>query len=513
MLTRALRILLVEDNPGDARLIREMLRDGYDQAHELAHVDRLSHGLDRLQKDDIDVVLLDLSLPDAQGLDGFARMHAISPEIPIVVLTGLEDGTLATQAVQQGAQDYIPKSEATAHSLVRSLLYGIERARGEAERARLLASEQAARAEAEAQRAEAEGQRARLRAILESAGHGILFVNATTGYVTANPAANRLFGRDFIAERGLEQNLGLVFHPDGQPTALENLPLQRSLRGEGVTDEELLIGEAGGVQVPVLVSSQPVRDSAGRVVGAVEVLQDITAIKELERTREEWTSVIAHDLRQPVAAISFYAQALAATRDDQLERVQQRATTIVDATRRLDRMIADLLDVSRLGAGQLRIEPVPTDFGHLVRRVIAELQESGENQDLRIHAPGAMPTVQADPGRLEQVIVNLVSNAMKYGTPGTPVSIDIAHKAGTVEVSVTNEGPGIPEEEVSRLFSRFYRAHAARASGVAGLGLGLYITRELVRAHGGRISVESKPGRTTTFRFTVPTVGSPTIQS
>jgi PAS domain S-box-containing protein len=497
--TDAHRVLLVEDNPGDARLIREMLREECGARCTVEHVDRLSAALDCLSRGGIDVVLLDLSLPDAQGFETFARAHAHAPTVPLVVLTGLDDEGLARHAVQEGAQDYLPKGEVTGHGLVRSLHYAIERARGEAERARLLAREQAARAEAEA-------ERARVQAVLQSASQGIIFVDARTGHLTANPAAETIFGRPLVSEGGVQQYAEQVRLPDSQPVGVEGLPGIRALRGEPVVDEELLIVRPDGSRVPVLSSATPVREPAEGIIGSVVVHQDITVIKELERLREEWTSVIAHDLRQPVAAITAYAAALSTVTERQagLEQVARRVGGIVAAAEQLDRMIGDLLDVSRIGAGRLTLERVPVDLSHLVHRVTDQLAEATSDRAIEVAVAGPLPPVPADPGRIEQVLGNLVSNAAKYGDPGTPVGVSVEQQGDGVRIAVTNRGKGIPPDEIPQLFTRFFRASAARSGSVPGLGLGLYICRELVQAHGGRIAVESVAGETTTFSFTLP---------
>ncbi len=498
MIDTPLSVLLVEDNPGDARLIREMLRESDPARWQIENVDRLGTAIDRLSAGGIDVLLLDLSLPDSHGLETFTRLHSQLPEVPVVVLTGLDDEETARRAVQEGAQDYLPKGDVNGHALVRSILYAVERARGQAERAQLLAREQAAHFEAES-------ERARLQAILDNAGHGILFIDAPTGRLTANPAAERLFGRSLSPEGSVQQYAGQVCLPDGQPVSLGALPLNRALRGAGANNEELVLRRPDGTDVPVLCSSASVSSASGQVTGAVAVFQDISVIKELERLREEWTSVIAHDLRQPVAAISFYAQALAltATNDAALQRIEPRVQSIVQATRRLDRMIADLLDVSRLGAGRLAIERVNVDVAALLERVVEQFARAGEHT-IELRVQDDLSAVRADPGRLEQVLENLISNALKYREPDTPIIVDAGQRAGEIEIAVTNTGTGISAEEVPALFNRFYRAGSSSASGVPGLGLGLYITKELVHAHGGRVWVESVPGEETTFRFTLP---------
>jgi len=132
------------------------------------------------------------------------------------------------------------------------------------------------------------------------------------------------------------------------------------------------------------------------------------------------------------------------------------------------------------------------------------VQGSFVDRRISLSIDGAPPYVQADPGRIEQVLTNLLTNAYKYGTPQTTIEVRIAPETKAVRVSVQNEGPGIPSEDLPGLFERFYRTRQAQSSTIEGLGLGLYISRELIRAHGGRMWVESTPGATTTFSFTLP---------
>ncbi|HEX9285094.1 MAG TPA: ATP-binding protein, partial [Nitrospirales bacterium] len=180
-----------------------------------------------------------------------------------------------------------------------------------------------------------------------------------------------------------------------------------------------------------------------------------------------------------------------------------RVQSIVDATRRLDRMISDLLDVSRLGAGRLAIERVYVDVAALLQRVVEQFARDGEHT-IELEVKEDLTAVHADPERLEQVLANLISNALKYREPDTPILVTASERSGEIEIAVTNTGAGISAEEVPALFTRFYRAGSATSSGVPGLGLGLYIAKELVHAHGGRVWAESVPGEETTFRFTLP---------
>jgi protein-histidine pros-kinase len=353
------------------------------------------------------------------------------------------------------------------------------------------------------------------RALLESAPDGIVIVDRTGRIALVNQQVEHLFGyqrEELIGQpvevliperfhtRHVSERTGYIAHPRTRPM------------GPGL---ELFGRCKDGTEFPVEISLSPLEDPDGMLVTSIvrdvserkriegRLRDALAELEEAERLREEWTSVIAHDLRQPVAAIAFSAEALQlmAEGNEAPRAVESRVQHIADATRQLDRMISDLLDVSRLGAGRVTIEPVPVDIVTLLRRVVARLAGAGD-RPIELRIEDGVSTVSADPGRLEQILENLISNAVKYGEPETPIVVDVERRASEVEIAVTNVGPGIPREQMPALFTRFYRAAAGR--GTPGLGLGLYITKELVQAHGGRVWVESEPGAETTFRFTLP---------
>ncbi len=289
----------------------------------------------------------------------------------------------------------------------------------------------------------------------------------------------------------------------GEPLPREEHPLHRaSVRGELVSALELILVTADGRQIAVLASASPLpRDEAGEE-GAVAILQDITHQKELARLREEWTAIVAHDLRQPVAAISLSAQALKrrslAPEDAKLV---ERVHTAAD---RLNQMVEDLLDYAQIEAGRLRIAPQNVDVGALVAEVVDRVAPSAREHPIRLEIHGEDPRAEIDPGRIDQVVTNLVSNALKYGFEGSEVVVTIDQHRHDLELTVVNRGKGLTHEELEQLFSRFYRAPTAVAAGVKGVGLGLMITKGIVEAHGGRIWAESTPNETTAFHVVLP---------
>jgi PAS domain S-box-containing protein len=353
-------------------------------------------------------------------------------------------------------------------------------------------------------------ERSRLRTVIERAPAGIILHQGTRGdRVMANPRAEELFGRHIRPEGGVSQYAGQIFHPEGRPFTFEELVSVRALREEVVVGEEGIIRQPTGREVTVLASAAPIRDSEGKLIGAIVVFEDISRIRELEREREEWTSVIAHDLRQPVTVIDGYATLLARDAEQYPPQAKTWIEHILASTTQLNRMIADLLDVSRIDARRLTLDCHQVDLLALVSAVVERTAALTTGHPVRVAAAGQIPSLEIDSGRIEQILDNLLSNAAKYGYPNTDIVVDVERRDTDVEVSVTNQGQGIAPEEVPKLFQRFYRAPEARAAGVAGVGLGLYITKGLVEAHGGRIWAESTPGQTTTFHFTLPVRSEP----
>jgi signal transduction histidine kinase len=225
--------------------------------------------------------------------------------------------------------------------------------------------------------------------------------------------------------------------------------------------------------------------------------------------REEWTSEIAHDLRQPVTVITAYASRLRSllVKDGSPEE-RQGVEHVLSSAGNLNQMIADLLDASRIDVHRLTLRRQTTDLPSLARAVVDRCDLTPRNHRVQVIAKGDIPPVAIDAGRVEQVMSNLLSNAAKYGYPNTEIQVELEREGQDVLVSVTNRGDGISPDELPRIFKRFYRTREARAGDVAGIGLGLTIAKRLVEAHGGHIWAESTPGQTTTFHFTLPIAAS-----
>ena len=248
-----------------------------------------------------------------------------------------------------------------------------------------------------------------------------------------------------------------------------------------------------------------VRDADGAVIGIDGTAQDVTELREAQRLRDEWTSVIAHDLRQPIGVIHMAASALPEMHEGEMnDKEKLFVSRIASAGSTLARMVDDLLDLSLLEARRLELQRRWVNPRTVVTEAIGRLAHVTSGHRVRLVQEHDVADVFADPMRIGQVLSNLLSNAVKYGEPGTEIEVRLEERETEVLISVTNQGRGIQPEEIPRLFSRFMRTKETRGSTVPGLGVGLYIARELVEAHQGRIWAESMPGKTTTFHVALP---------
>ena len=340
-----------------------------------------------------------------------------------------------------------------------------------------------------------EADRSRLRSVIEHTPVGIVLAVGSNGDRTlANRRAAEILGRPPRSDEVSSSYLAALCDPSGKTLPPEEHAMARALRGEETRSRELRVGRPVDPDLPVLESASPVRDAHGHIVGAIATYEDITRLKWLEQMRDEWSSIVAHELRQPLTAIASHAALLARTDDPTQKR---RAENISQSAARLNRLIGDLLDTTRIDAKQLELALEPTDLPLLVRGAVERASLGGRGEIVIV---GEVPRVLVDPTRIEQVLGNLLSNAVKYGAPNAPIRVWVEGTEEGARVSVHNRGACIPTEDIPRLFQRFRRLHKGP---VLGVGLGLYVCRGIVEAHGGRIWVESDDAGTT-FRFSLP---------
>ena len=367
-----------------------------------------------------------------------------------------------------------------------------ERKRSEEERERLLDQVQY--------------QAAELNASIDCIADGLVVYNPDEHITRINARGRELLG--FSEEKWdltvMDRWRALhIETPEGAPFPCEDLPGVRALRGEVVTGVVAVIHHADGRSFWLSISASPIVLDH-RIVGAISIYTDITTLHKLQEQQQILLQIVSHDLRAPLAVIKGHIQVLeemlaAQQIDGDIEASLNAADRGID---RMNVMIQDMVDATRFEGGQLRLNLQQVDLGSYLDDLLTRAATVLNVRRIRVKVPVHLPPVAADYDRLERIFMNLLSNALKYSEPDTPVTIRARRTNGEVEVSVSDQGRGISPEDLPHLFERFYRGKGERTA--EGIGLGLYIARMLVEAHGGRVWVESAVGKGSTFYFTLP---------
>ncbi|HEV2579958.1 MAG TPA: PAS domain S-box protein [Ktedonobacteraceae bacterium] len=363
-----------------------------------------------------------------------------------------------------------------------------------------------------------------LQQVLDAMPSGVYLVSGPEArLLLANRATAGVWGAEWPVDQPLRAFLATngikLFDAQGQPLPPEQCAALRAVRqGETVLQQQETIRRANDSSLPVLVSALPLtwQPGTGQLAPAGETValvvhQDVSSLKEAEYLKDEFVGIVAHELRTPLAVLRGFADMLlvqtARQRGPELADWQQEALGEIElAVTRLVDLTEELLDVTRLQAGRLQLQRTPTNVVALARRVAILLQQATTRHQVEVRTEDAHLVADIDPGRIEQVLTNLIGNAIKYSPQGGPVIITLWEEgaAGIVKISVADRGIGIPAGQQAQIFGRFVRADNAAAWGISGTGLGLYICRELVERHGGQLWFESQEGAGSTFFLTLP---------
>lgn len=338
-------------------------------------------------------------------------------------------------------------------------------------------------------------ERDQLAGILGSMTDGVITLAAGGEVLLFNPPAVSFLAP--LTELKVGQRLG---------EEIKLPPLEAALK------EVVATGSVQGTEVAVgsrvlACRLAPLRDPRGAVRGVVCVLLDMTRERRLEEMRREFVANVSHELRTPLTYLEGYTEAILDGLAADPEEEKRYLQIILDETLRLRRLVSDLLDLSRIEAGQLALVKEEVDLGGLCRQVLEKVRPLAEEKNVRLElaAPPGLPPAWGSPDRLQQILINLLDNALRHTPAGGEVKVRAKEGiGGMLELSVSDTGPGIPSQDLPYVFERFYKVEKARTRTTAGTGIGLAIVKALVEAHGGRVWVESTPGQGTRFTFTVP---------
>lgn len=502
----SLHILVLDDDEFDLRAVRRAVL----QSGVAATVDGTTSGPELLQRLDAgtyDCVLLDYYLP---GVDSFALLREVqhvARDLPVVMFTGRGDEEVAVELMKAGAADYLPKASLTPKRVASSIRHALEFTRAATARRR---AEEHLRT-----------QEAHFRTLANAIPQLAWIADSDGRRSWYNGRWYEFTGLTFDELR--DHGWHRVLHPD-HLTRVRDCQCAALQRGE-IWEDTLPLRGRDGVYRWFLSRAVPIRDEHGRIQRWLGTNTDITQWKEAEvererllalehdfRTRAERATalrdvllgVVAHDLRNPVNAIALATSCLLKATLSHDETVKQLGV-MQRAAKRMDRLIGDLLDVSQIEACSLAIHqktvPIPTLLDNT--RESFALQAERLRVSLTVEYPDDIPPVRGDPDRLEQLLANLVGNALKFTPAGEHVRICAHAVRDTVQISVEDSGVGIPNDELGHIFDRFWRADRASRSGA---GLGLAIAKGIAEAHDGRIWAESTVGQGTTVHFTIPRV-------
>jgi len=359
-------------------------------------------------------------------------------------------------------------------------------------------------------RNKAEREHERLKATIETVPVALVIVDTVSGrIVLRNRAAGALIGREPDDDAGREAywRAFRVTTREGAPVDVRAWGAARVLQGQTIVGEELVVRHPDGREIPMLVSAAPLRDEDGRITGGVAALQDITSLYEVDRLKSEFVSIVSHELRTPLTSIKGALQLLI---DEGMAADPDHSMLLnvaLSNTERLVRIINDILDISKIEAGKLELNARPLAVADVVQHSIQNVDPiaRGALVTLRTDIEAGVPPVQADLDRIIQVLVNLLSNALKAAPPRSEVTLAARSTGGGfVAFSVTDRGPGIPPDKLGLLFQKFQQLDGANTRKARGTGLGLAIVKALVEMQGGAVTVESAVGNGSTFTVTVP---------
>jgi PAS domain S-box-containing protein len=286
--------------------------------------------------------------------------------------------------------------------------------------------------------------------------------------------------------------------------------LDNALVGKETSNFEFPLYTKDGKRVEVLLNATTRRDASGNIVGVVGVGQDITHLKEVDRLKSNIVANVSHELRAPLASIKAYTELLLDELEGEDRALRQRFLTVIDReTDRLTGLICDVLDLSRLEAGQFALKREPLHIGEIIDDVLDLFDIQAQDRKISIHADVQpdLPLIPADKELVTMLIKNLVGNAIKFSSEGGQVDVVAREADAKLILNVVDRGIGIPPDDLSHIFEKFYRVWSTTESGIEGVGLGLVLAKEAAEAHGGSIEVESELGVGSRFIVTLPIIG------
>ncbi|MGM0452314.1 MAG: ATP-binding response regulator [Thermodesulfobacteriota bacterium] len=474
------RVLVIDDEKRIREACRRLLSD---EGFEVALAEDGETGLEKIEEAHFDIILLDLVMAGLSGFDVLSRVKSLHPDTVIIVITGYATIEHSIEAMKKGAFDFLPKpfSPQDLRLVVSKAIEFIRTLQDIA------------------------NEKSRMRVMINLLGDGVLTTDNQKRVALGNPAFLKMIGCTRTNPIGCEvseiiensQLLSMIDAALAQPAdTFAEITEEITIPAEDQVDEKIL----GARCIPF-------RDRLGRNLGTVTVLHDITTLKKLDQVKSDFVSMVAHEIKSPLNSILMQLDnLLSGLAGDLTEKQKQILGRATDRIKSLTSLSAELLDLAKIESGLIHQEKEALDIGEIVEQQVGLYQDNAAEKsiDLTGKRPDEAISVMGNRTNIEEVIANLISNAIRYTPEGGKIRVAAGEEDHYATITVADTGFGIPEAERDQIFQRFYRVKNEKTRYINGTGLGLAIVKSIVEAHNGRIEVESEEDKGTTFSVYLP---------
>jgi len=474
------KILVVDDEKRIRESCRTVLTG---EGYAVACAENGSQGLEMIGREYFDIILLDLMMPQMSGLDILPEIKEDHPDTVVIVITGYSTVEHSIEAMKAGAFDFIPKpfSPKKLKVVVSKAIEHMRALKDIAE------------------------EKSRMRGLINRLSAGVVATDNRKQVVLANPTLRKMMGyhgKHFIGKpvESITCNTKLL------DMIAQALTMDTDASPE-LTDEILLNNGIEREEVVLNVRCAPIKDRVGSTLGTISVLHDITILKKMDQMKSDFVSLVSHEIRSPMNSVLMQIKVIldglagdiTAKQKEMLTRVSLKIHSLVD-------MASDLLDLSKIESGLITLEKENIQFNDLLQDQVNFHKETANAKQIDLHFEPSpdLPPVQANQQNMEEVISNLVTNAINYTPEGGEIRLALSMENGYLCIVVADTGWGIPPEDLERVFTRFYRVKNDKTRYITGTGLGLPIIKSIVEAHHGTIQVKSTPDKGSVFSVYIP---------
>lgn len=479
---QAPKILVVDDE--------ERIRDACtmvleEEGYDVATADNGELGLSMIEEKHYDVILLDLMMPNLSGLEVLPQLKEKHPDTAVIVITGYATVEHSIEAMKKGAFDFIPKpfTPDQLRTIVAKSIKYIQALQ------------------------DIQDSKSRLRVMVNRLLDGVMTTDTNRRIVLANPAFLNMVGYTGSQPQG--RPVEEVVNNDSIIASIDKALAMPDDTIAELCQEISIPSQDGDNEKIINIQCSPFRNRAGQILGTTTVLHDITADKEMDRMKSDFVSMVSHEIRSPMnsllAQMKIILDGLAGDVTEKQRQILERASGKIN---NLVELVSELLDLAKIEAGMVGREMQETQLQDLIEEQVSFHRAAAEQKSIELTTEivDEFPVLIADKQGLDEVLTNLLTNAVKYSPEHAKIKVSAGVENGHAVIKVIDTGYGIPEEDLAEIFNRFHRVKDKNTREIHGTGLGLAIVKSIVDAHRGSISVESKIEQGTTFTVLLPLI-------